>query len=113
DCIYNRQMPDFTPAQQRAVESLARDLEHVFKSRLESLVVYARHRGDGSVHSGAVVDALAFRDLTACLPMTESWHRRGVAVPLLLSSDELRRTGGTLPLACPSTRADARARRAA
>src|SRR4029078_1246142 len=106
DCIYNRQMPDFTPAQQRAVESLARDLEHVFKSRVESLVVYAGHQGDGSVHSCAVVDGLAFRDLTACLPMTESWHRRGVAVPLLLSSDELRRTVDIFPLEYASIVAD-------
>jgi len=99
-------MPDFTPAQHRAVESLARDLEHVFKNRLESLVVYTGHQGDGSVHSCAVVNGLAFRDLTACLPMTESWHRRGVAVPLLLSSDELRRTVDIFPLEYASIVAD-------
>jgi len=91
-------MPDFTPAQRRAVESLARDLEHVFKDRLESLVAYTGHQGDGSIHSCAVVNGLGFRDLTACLPMTESWHHRGIAVPLLLSADELRRTVDIFPL---------------
>jgi len=99
-------MPDFTPAQHRAVESLARDLEHVFTHRLESLVAYAGHQGDGSVHSCAVVNDLGFRDLTACLPMTESWHHRGIAVPLLLSSDELRRTVDIFPLEYASIVAD-------
>jgi len=99
-------MPDFSPAQQRAVESLARDLDYVFKDRLESLVVYAGHQGDGSIHSCALVNALGFRDLTACLPMTESWHHRGVAVPLLLSSDELARTIDIFPLEYASIAAD-------
>jgi hypothetical protein len=99
-------MPDLSPAQQRAVESLARDLEHVFTDRLESLVVYAGHQGDGSVHSCALVHGLGFRDLAACLPMTESWHHRGVAVPLMLSSDELRRTVDVFPLEYASIVAD-------
>jgi hypothetical protein len=99
-------MPQFTPAQQRAVDQLARDLEHVFKDRLESLVAYTGHQGDGSVHSCALVLGLGFRDLTACLPMTESWHHRGIAVPLLLSSDELRRTVDIFPLEYASIIAD-------
>jgi hypothetical protein len=99
-------MPDFSPAQRRAVESFAGDLEHVFTNRLESLVAYAGHQGDGSVHSCAVVTGLGFRDLTACLPMTEIWHRRGIAVPLLLSSDELRRTLDIFPLEYASIVAD-------
>ena len=73
---------------------------------MESLVAYAGHQGDGSVHSCAVVNDLGFRDLTACLPMTESWHRRGIAVPLLLSSDELRRTVDIFPLEYASIVAD-------
>jgi hypothetical protein len=99
-------MPDFTPAQRRAVESFAQDLEHVFKNRLESLVAYTGHQGDGSIHSCAVVTGLGFRDLVGCLPMTETWHRRGVAVPLLLSSDELRRTVDIFPLEYSSIVAD-------
>jgi hypothetical protein len=99
-------MPDFSPAQQRAVESLARDLERVFTDRLESLVAYTGHQGDGSVHSCAIVRGLGFRDLTGCLPMTESWHRRGISVPLLLSSDELHRTVDVFPLEYSSIVAD-------
>jgi hypothetical protein len=91
-------MPHFSPAQQRAVDTLARDLEQLFEVRLESLVVYAGHQADGSVQSCALIQDLGFRDLTACLPLTKNWHQRGIAVPLLLSSDELRRTVDIFPL---------------
>jgi len=91
-------MPHFTSAQQRAIDQLAKDLDGVFGSRLESLVVYPGNQGDGSVHSCVLVHDLGFRDLTACLPFTESWHHRGTAVPLMLSSDELARTVDVFPL---------------
>jgi len=99
-------MPHFSPAQQRAVDHLARDVEGLFKERLESLVAYTGHQGDGSVHSCAIVTALGFHDLRACLPFTASWHQRGIAVPLLLSSDELRRTLDIFPLEYASIIAD-------
>jgi hypothetical protein len=99
-------MPHFTQAQQRAIDQLARDLEGVFGSRLESLVAYPGNQGDGSIHSCALVHALAFRDLTSCLPYTQSWHHRGTAVPLLLSSDELQRTIDVFPLEYATILAD-------
>jgi hypothetical protein len=89
---------DLTPPQQQAVSALARDLGRVFNGRLQSLVVYAGHDGDGTLHSLAVVEALSFRDLTACLPLAESWQRQHLAVPLMLSNDELRRTVDIFPL---------------
>jgi hypothetical protein len=91
-------MPQFSSGQQRAADALARDLDHIFGARLRSLVVYPGHQGDGSVHSMAIVDDLAFRDLAACLPFTESWHHRGAAVPLLLTFHELQRTIDIFPL---------------
>jgi hypothetical protein len=99
-------MPQFSPTQQRAIDQLARDLEGILDGRLESLVAYPGHQADGSVHSCALVTDLAFRDLTACLPLTESWHHRGIAVPLMLSSDELRRTVDVFPLEYASILAD-------
>jgi hypothetical protein len=101
-------MPQFSPAQQRAVDQFARDLEGVFGPRLESLVVYRGNQGDGSVHSCALVHGLGFRDLAALLPFTESWHRHGVAVPLLLSSEELTRTVDVFPLEYAAIIADYR-----
>jgi hypothetical protein len=99
-------MPQFSSGQQRAADALARDLDQVFGARLQSLVVYPGHHGDGSVHSMAIVEHLAFRDLAACLPFTESWHHRGAAVPLLLTADELRRTIDIFPLEYASIAAD-------
>lgn len=99
-------MPHFSPAQQRAVDTLARDLDQLFGPRLRSLVAYPGHQADGSVHSCALVDDLGFRDLVACLPYTEPWHHRGAAVPLLLTPDELQRTIDTFPLEYASIAAD-------
>jgi hypothetical protein len=89
---------DLTPPQQQAIATLARDLGRVFGGRLESLVVYSGHDGDGSMHSLALIEGLSFRDLTACLPLAESWQRLRLAVPLMLSRDELRRTVDIFPL---------------
>ncbi len=91
-------MPHFSPGQQRALDALSRDLDQVFGPRLRSLVGYPGHQGDGSVHSLALVDSLAFRDLVSCMPFTESWRHRGAAVPLLLGTDELQRTIDVFPL---------------
>jgi hypothetical protein len=99
-------MPHFSPAQQRAVDALARDLDQLFGPRLRSLVAYPGHQADGSVHSCALIDELGFRDLVACLPYTGSWHHRGAAVPLLLTADELRRTIDVFPLEYASIVAD-------
>ena len=91
-------MPHFSAAQQKALDGLARDLTDTFGPRLQSLVAYLGHQADGSVHSCAVVDGLAFRDLVSCLPLTEHWYRRGIGVPLMLASGELERTVDIFPL---------------
>lgn len=83
---------------QQAIATLVRDLGRVFGGRLESLAVYSGHHDDGVLHSLALIEGLSFRDLTACLPLAESWHRLGLAVPLMLSRDELRRTVDIFPL---------------
>jgi hypothetical protein len=99
-------MPTFTSSQQSAIESLARDLEGIFASRLQALVAYPGNQGDGSVHSCALIEGLAFSDLVKCLPLTERWHHRGIAVPLMLSRDELTRTIDIFPLEYAAILAD-------
>jgi hypothetical protein len=99
-------MPVFSSSQQHAIDGLARDLEDVFGPRLQALVAYGGSHGDGSVHSCAVVDGLAFADLVKCLPFTGRWHQRRVAVPLMLSADELRRTLDIFPLEYAAIAAD-------
>ena len=99
-------MPHFSSSQQRAIDSLARDLDGILGPRLVSLVAYPGHQADGSVHSCALVQDLTYRDLTSCLPMTESWHHRGTSVPLMLSPEELRRTIDIFPLEYATMMAD-------
>lgn len=101
-------MPHFSPEQQQAIASLAGDLDKVFGARLRSLVVYHGHHGHEVVHSCAVVEDLSFRDLAACLPLTDLWQRHGVAVPLMLAGDEIDRTLDIFPLEYASIMADHR-----
>lgn len=91
-------MPHFSAVERRALEMLARDLERVFGQRLRSFVAYRGHHAEGPLQSCAIVDGLHFADLTACLPLSDGWHRHHLAVPLLLSADELRRTLDAFPL---------------
>ena len=91
-------MPVRSAAQERALDGLARDLEGVFGPRLASLVAYAAHDGDDTLHTLALIEGLTFRDLTACLPLADGWRRRGLAVPLMLSQAELSRTVDIFPL---------------
>jgi hypothetical protein len=99
-------MPEISNAQQKAIDALARDLDEVFGPRLQSLVAYPGNQADGSVHSCAIVDGLGFRDLVSCLPLTETWHHRGIAVPLMLASGELERTVDVFPLEYSAILAD-------
>ncbi|HEY2431960.1 MAG TPA: hypothetical protein VGI12_04730 [Vicinamibacterales bacterium] len=99
-------MPSFTTSQHSALESFARDLDDVFGARLRALVAYPGSHGDGSVHSCAIVDALSFEDLRKCLPFTSRWHQRRIAVPLMLSQDELPRTLDIFPLEYAAIAAD-------
>lgn len=91
-------MPHFTDAQLKAIDLLGHDVDATFGPRLQSLVAYPGNQADGSVHSCAIVEGLGFRDLVACLPLTERWHQRGIAVPLMLASGELERTVDIFPL---------------
>ena len=103
---YNSSMPNFSPSQRSAADRLAADLEEVFGPRLKALVAYSGSHADGAVHSCAIVDGLSFQDLTRCLPFTDRWRQRRVAVPLMLSQDELRRTLDIFPLEYATIAAD-------
>ncbi|MGH9410479.1 MAG: hypothetical protein ACRD1V_13605 [Vicinamibacterales bacterium] len=99
-------MPQFSPAERRALEALARDLERVTGPRLRSVVAYRGHQAHGPIHSCAIADALTFQDLAACLPLVDTWHRHALAVPLLLATGELQRTLDAFPLEYAAIAAD-------
>jgi len=99
-----------------AVAGLEADLRAVVAGRLQSLVAYEAHgllgeataaapgdatkdiRHDGRIHTLAVVEELGYADLAALAPLTPAWNKRGLAVPLLLSPEEIRRSLDAFPL---------------
>ncbi len=91
-------MPALTPTERAGAEALLRDLARVFGGRLQSFGVYEPNDRNGRIHTLAVVDQLTFADLGACVPLADGWLRRGIAVPLILSPGELRRTLDIFPL---------------
>lgn len=80
-----------------AFEAVARDLRRVFGDRLTSLVAYGDAEGDGA-HTLALVERVAFGDLAQCAALVATWHRLGLATPLILTHDEFRRTLDVFPL---------------
>jgi len=83
-----------------ALDVLATDLRRLFDTRLQTLAVYGlAAAGDPrGLHTVALVERLGFEDLAACAPLVSSWHRRGLAVPLLLEGEEFHRTLDVFPI---------------
>lgn len=84
-----------------ALESLASELGRVFGARLRSVVAYGLNTPavpPRVLHTLALVDRLAFEDLTKCLPLAHGWRRRSLAVPLVLELEEFLRTLDVFPL---------------
>jgi hypothetical protein len=93
--------PSISAAEHTALASLAADLGRVFGSRLHALAVYGLNAPVASprlVHTVALVDHLAFDDLTRCAPLVAGWRRASVAVPLILEREEFLRTLDVFPL---------------
>jgi hypothetical protein len=90
--------PAVTPQVDREIyQELAGDLARIFGSRLTSLLAYGEPHDEGA-HTLALVEQLTFADLAKCAPRTQTWHRLGLATPLILTRDEFRRTLDVFPL---------------
>jgi hypothetical protein len=90
-----------SPDQRDAVRTLAVDLRHVFGTRLHSLLAYGIGEQSGDeqpLHTLALVERVTFDDLAACAPAADTWNRRGLAVPLIISREEFLRTLDVFPL---------------
>jgi len=101
-----------SPAGRAALDALAGDLRRIFGNRLHSVCAYGAADTlpaeggnaenpedlDSEIRSVALVDRLAFHDLTACLPLVRRWSQQGLAVPLILERDEFTRTLDVFPL---------------
>lgn len=89
----------------RALARLRTDLQEIFGSRLESLVLYGAHAAATDdapagppLHTLALVGSLAFADLATCAGRVPAWKRAGLATPLLLGSDEFAASLDAFPL---------------
>jgi hypothetical protein len=83
-----------------AVDSLAAVLDRIFGARLRSVVAYGLDTPATPrlLHTLALVDRLAFDDLVKCSPAVAGWHRRSLAVPLILEVEEFLRTLDVFPI---------------
>lgn len=76
----------------RAFDRMAADFSRVLGDRLDALVAYAPERG------AVFASTITAPDLDALSMLTEVWHRSGLATPLIITSDEFRRSLDAFPL---------------
>ena len=85
-----------------ATDYLLADLTAVFKDRLRSVCVYGAHAeaqgAHGPISCLVLVSALTGADLDACGRAVHSWHRQGLATPLILPEHEFARSLDAFPL---------------
>lgn len=81
------------------VRLLAADLQRIFGARLQSLVIYGDPDSDPEgTPTLALVERLAFEDLSACAPLVGGWRKAGLAVPLILTREEFVRSLDVFPV---------------
>jgi hypothetical protein len=109
---YNAQMVTTRALPAETARLLARlqaDLQEIFGTRFESLVLYGTHAhatagaparapASAPVHTLALVASLTYADLTACAGRMRDWAGAGLATPLLLGADEFAASLDAFPL---------------
>ena len=80
-----------------AVAPVVGDLQRIFGTRLQAVVVYG-WREHAPVPTLALVAELTIEDLNACAHHVGRWHRGGAATPLLLSRQEFARSLDAFPI---------------
>jgi hypothetical protein len=93
--------PSLSSDERTALAALTADLGRIFGPRLHSVAVYGLNAPAPSprvIHTIALVEHLAFDDLTRCAPLVPSWRRSSLAVPLILEREEFLRTLDIFPL---------------
>ena len=87
---------------QGPTEYLVADLRTVFAERLRSVCVYGPHAeghgGGAPISCLVLVASIDAVDLDACGRAVHSWHRQGIATPLILPEQEFDRSLDAFPL---------------
>lgn len=95
--------PSIPQGLQGPVADLVSDLRDVFDARLRAVVAYGPRLGPPGRAAGpplntlALVDAVAFTDLSRAVERAAAWDRAGLAMPLLLGRDEFVRSLDAFP----------------
>jgi len=90
-----------TSTWQATAGTLVTDLQSVFGDRLGSVVAYgAAIEGDAAAPLACLVlvSSLTVADLEGCARKASHWERAAIATPLLLPTDEFRRSLDAFPL---------------
>jgi len=84
------------------VDTVVADLRAIFALRLNAVVLYGRHAvapaPGAPLHTLAQVTELSVADLEACARRARSWQKDGIAVPLVVATDEFARALDAFPL---------------
>jgi hypothetical protein len=83
---------DLSSASRRAFERMAADCRRVFDNRFVAVVAY------GASEALVLASSVGPPDLEALGALTETWHRDGLATPLVMTPDEFVRTLDAFPL---------------
>jgi hypothetical protein len=94
------------PGALSALGPLRDDLQQIFGARLHAIVAHgprvrarAAHVVDvPTLHTLVLVEGLAYKDLEACAQRAVDWRAARLAIPLLLSPTEFRRSLDAFPL---------------
>ena len=81
--------------------SALHDLQHIFGERLHAVVSYGAADGQHDAKpatSLAIVQSITVDDLDQCASHAATWHRAGVATPLLLTRDEFAGSLDAFPI---------------
>jgi len=90
-----------TDTWRQAARAVATELQGIFGARLRSVVAYGAHLEGHSTDPLtclALVDTLGVSDLDACAHRAAAWHRKNIAVPLILPTQEFRESLDAFPL---------------
>jgi hypothetical protein len=77
--------------------SALQDLQHIFGDRLHAMVAYGQPDTSPAT-SLALVQSITGDDLDRCASHAATWHRAGVATPLLLTRDEFAGSLDAFPI---------------
>lgn len=83
---------ELSTSARRAFDRMAADFLRVLGERFVALVAYSADRG------AVFATGLGAADLDALSMLTEVWHRSGLSTPLLLTTEEFRRSLDAFPL---------------